>query len=71
MGRVPGYMGQLREVVIMASFESIIFDIVLVIVAFGLLITVFTLLKLKRNRVVSTLGIFTLGVIAAHFLGWV
>ena len=71
MGRVPGYMGQLREVVIMASFESIIFDIVLVIVAFWLLITVFTLLKLKRNRVVSTLGIFTLGVIAAHFLGWV
>ena len=54
----------------MASFESIIFDILLVIVAFGLLITVFTLLKLKRNRVVSTLGIFTLGVIAAHFLGW-
>lgn len=55
----------------MASFESMIFDIVLVLVAFGLLITVFTLLKLKRNRVVSTLGVLTLGVIAAHFIGWV
>lgn len=71
MGRVPGYMGQLRKVVIMASFESMIFDIVLIIVALGLLITVFTLLKLKRNRVVSTLGILTLGVITSYFFGWV
>ena len=64
-------MGQLRKVVIMASFESMIFDIVLIIVALGLLITVFTLLKLKRNRVVSTLGILTLGVITSYFFGWV
>jgi mannose/fructose/N-acetylgalactosamine-specific phosphotransferase system component IID len=59
------------DMTIMASFESMIFDIVLIIVALGLLITVFTLLKLKRNRVVSTLGILTLGVITSYFFGWV